>query len=237
MCDLMFILPQSHRVASGLAIVLGVGGLTLGACSLSSPSADPTSNTSDQSESSQSESSLPDGAAGRDAATSTTSPPSVIGTSIQALPDDTNYRFCSEPLSSVAALEQGELLSDPAATGLCFAFRKEGDRVVGVYYDTATLGEMGLCLSGVASRDMVLGKGREFIGSVGRQTLIEGSMGSELVNWDEPGFLKIAQAEIVNQSDTSGSEVHYNSLTLDLADFYRYPNSEVSNDCPDLQTE
>jgi hypothetical protein len=208
-------------------------GASLTACSLSSPSE--SDSTSDSSK--LSDDSAPDVASEDSVAASDASPSPPIAISIQALPDDHNYRFCSEPLSSGSDLGQGELQTDPSVTGLCFAFRKEGDRVIGSYYDTATLGEVGLCVSGMASGNTILGKGREFIGSVGRQTLIDGSMGSELVNWDEQGFLKVAQAEIVNQSDVGTTEVLYSSAKLDLTDFYRYPNSEVANDCPDLQIE
>ncbi|MGJ3246791.1 MAG: hypothetical protein ACFE0I_12030 [Elainellaceae cyanobacterium] len=169
---------------------------------------------------------------------------------IQNLPDDDSYRFCSEPFSAPsdskqpfsvdaedADLEENTSSLEQSIRGLCFAFRKDDSQIIGTYYDTSTLGEEGLCISGVAVGNTVTGKAREFVGSIGRQSVPPGAAGSTPVNWSDEGFLTVADAVTINSSDSSGSEVYYNQAVLDLTTFYRYPNTEIANDCPNLSSE
>ncbi|MGJ3253654.1 MAG: hypothetical protein ACFE0J_21335 [Elainellaceae cyanobacterium] len=228
------------RLAARFTLVLGL--LSISACTTSSHQTQDGESLTRTSDSSSPLST--------DASPTPQSDANTDGVMIQNLPDDNSYRFCSEPFTGSSDSEQPFSIEaenadseqsthplDQSIRGLCFAFRKDGSQIIGTYYDTSTLGEEGLCISGVAVGNKVTGKGREFVGSVGRQSVPPGSAGSTPVNWSDEGFLTVADAVTINFSDSSGSEVYYNQAVLDLSTFHRYPNTEIANDCPDLSSE
>lgn len=149
--------------------------------------------------------------------------PSVDTSTFAALPDGDIYRICSEP-----PVEGADAY---AVVGHCLAFRKTGDRVVGNFYDTETLGEVGLCISGTLSDNTVTGEAIELIGSVGSQRIPENSEGTGLVNWDDDGLLKVAQARVIAQEAQGPGAivdtVQYGDAVLSLEGFYRHPDTEV----------
>jgi hypothetical protein len=143
--------------------------------------------------------------------------PEPVRSSLQRLPNG-NYKVCSEPLPASVGKEQNLI------TGDCFAFRKSGTRVVGTYYDTRTFGENAVCMSGTLSNSTVRGEAVEEIGSVGRQSTPPNSSGSQLVNWDKEGYLKVARASVVRSygAPVYYKTVRYRSALLNLNSFYRY---------------
>ncbi|HEY9872516.1 MAG TPA: hypothetical protein V6D12_03735 [Candidatus Obscuribacterales bacterium] len=143
--------------------------------------------------------------------------PAPVKSSLQRLPNG-KYKVCSEPPSTTAGKDNNLI------TGYCFAFRKSGSRVIGTYYDTKTLGEEAVCMSGTLNNSAVRGEAIEEIGSVGRQKTPPNSSGSQLVNWDKEGYLKVARARVVR---TYGAPlyyktVRYGSSLLNLNSFYRH---------------
>jgi hypothetical protein len=165
---------------------------------------------------------LPDRAPNADTTAAANSPDSgsathSAGVSVAALADAENYLVCSQPLLNQMNSED---------LGYCFAFSKRGDRLTGYYYDTKTFGGVGLCLTGTLSQNRLEGQGVEFIGNIGRQQIPPGSDGQELVNWDPGGYLKVAQAEVLRASETTGEEVRYNKAVLNFDHFYRHPDME-----------
>jgi hypothetical protein len=151
--------------------------------------------------------------------------PSASGAGFAALPDGDTYRVCSQPPVEGADAYQ--------VVGHCLAFRKTGDRVVGNFYDTETLGEVGLCVSGTLSDNTVQGEAIEFIGSVGNPKIPDNSEGTALVNWDDDGFLQVAQARVIAQEEQGEGTgvmvdtVQYGEAVLTLDGFHRHPDAEV----------
>jgi hypothetical protein len=151
----------------------------------------------------------------------TSSQPSTAA--LAALPDGDSYRICSEP-----PVEGADAYT---VVGHCLAFRKMGNSVVGNFYDTETLGEVGLCVSGTLSDNTVTGEAIELIGSVGNPKIPDNSEGTSLVNWDEDGFLKVAQARVIDQQEQGPGvivdTVQYGEAVLTLDGFHRHPDTEV----------
>jgi hypothetical protein len=125
-----------------------------------------------------------------------------------------NYRFCSEPPRSGTVSPPGEIV------GHCFLFRKQGNQVVGKYYDTRTYGEVSVCLSGSLT-DRVLAQGLEYIGGIGRQRIPANAAGEQLVNWDKTGILQISGAEPYGKITEGGKPIRYRQAILDLKRLYR----------------
>lgn len=125
-----------------------------------------------------------------------------------------NYRFCSQLPRSGLVSPPGEIV------GNCFLFRKQGNQVVGKYYDTRTYGEVSVCLSG-SLRDRVLAQGVETIGGIGRQQLPANSTGEQFVNWDKEGILQVARAETYGRKTGEGQPIRYRQAILDLKRLYR----------------
>jgi hypothetical protein len=125
-----------------------------------------------------------------------------------------NYRFCSQPPRVGRVSAPGEIL------GNCFLFRKYGSQVVGRYYDTRTLGEVSVCLSGAVS-DRVLAQGLEEIGGIGQQRIPAGSTGEQFVKWDKEGILRVSGAETYRKIDDRAKLVRYRQVILDLKRLYR----------------
>lgn len=125
-----------------------------------------------------------------------------------------NYRFCSQPPRSGTVSAPGEIV------GNCFLFRKQGSQVVGKYYDTRTLGEVSVCLSGSVS-DRVLAQGLEEIGGIGRQQIPANSTGDRFANWDKEGILKVSGTETYRKLDDRARLVRYRQAILDLKRLYR----------------
>lgn len=143
-----------------------------------------------------------------------TTPPAQ--SSIQNLPNG-NYTFCSEPSSNSTAKDKNLI------AGYCFAFAKTGNRLVGNYYDTKTLGEESVCVSGTLSNKIVRGAALESVGNVGRQSSPPNSSGSRLVNWDKQGYLRVALASQIGKPDIGGGRlIRYRSALLNLNGFYRH---------------
>lgn len=148
--------------------------------------------------------------------------------SIQALADG-SYKFCSEPPSENAENVAGEL------EGYCYTFLKQGDRLVGDYYDSRTLGEVSVCVEGEVDDNVLVGEGFELIGNIGRQELPPEFEGDQLVNWDDPDYLQVAQAEQIGTNEFGGQEVRYEQVRLNLSEFYRY-DEEINVDAADCLT-
>ncbi|MBD2694194.1 hypothetical protein [Anabaena catenula] len=133
-----------------------------------------------------------------------------------------NHRFCSQqPKSSNVA-------PPDARIGDCFLFRKQGNQVVGTYYDTRTLGEEALCLQGTF-KDRFYGEGLEIIRGIGRQRIPTNAQGSRLVNWDKEGILQVAKAIPYGKGTAFGQPIRYRRATLDFKRLYRY---NLGNELP-----
>ncbi|TAF08079.1 MAG: hypothetical protein EAZ77_07780 [Nostocales cyanobacterium] len=126
-----------------------------------------------------------------------------------------NYRFCSQQPKTTNAPPPEAII------GNCFLFRKQGNQVVGSYYDTRTLGEESLCLRGTLSSRLV-GEGLEFIGGIGRQRIPAKAEGSRLVNWDKEGILQVARAIPSGKRTGWGQPIHYRQAILDFQRLYVY---------------
>ena len=140
------------------------------------------------------------------------STPVSAKSSIQNLPDG-NYKFCSNPPPS-------RQVSDLKA-GYCFVFRKTKTRIVGNYFDSSTSGEDNVCVTGRLSNNSVTGEGLQF--SQGLPNGMSDFSGSRLTNWDDSGYLKVAQAKLLKTYEQTGySEIHYRSTVLNLSNFSRH---------------
>lgn len=140
------------------------------------------------------------------------STPASAKSSIQSLPDG-NYRFCSNrpPSTQVSDLK----------AGYCFVFRKAGTRIVGNYFDSSTSGEDNVCVTGRFSNNSVTGEGLQF--SQGLPNGMSKFSGSRLTNWDNSGYLKVAQGKLLRTNEQTGySEIHYRSAVLNLSKFSRH---------------
>jgi hypothetical protein len=133
---------------------------------------------------------------------------------VKVIPDG-NHRFCSQKPKTTNAPPPEAII------GNCFLFRKTGNRVVGVYYDTRTLGEESLCLRGTLS-DSFRGEGIELIGGIGRQRIPAKAQGSDPVNWDQEGILKVGSAVRFGKRTLAGQQIRYRQATLDFKQLYRY---------------
>ncbi|MFM2063348.1 MAG: hypothetical protein RLZZ507_3018 [Cyanobacteriota bacterium] len=133
---------------------------------------------------------------------------------VNAIPDG-NHRFCSQQPKTT------NVAPPDAIIGNCFLFRKTGNQVVGAYYDTRTLGEESLCLQGRLS-DRLVGEGLELIGGIGRQSIPAKAEGSDLVNWDQEGILKVSNAVRFGKRTLAGQQIRYRQAILDLKQLYRY---------------
>lgn len=152
--------------------------------------------------------------------------PAPAKTSIQSLPNG-NYKFCSEPPSDSTGRDKNLI------AGHCYVFGKTGNRLVGDFYDTKTLGEESVCVSGTLSNKIIRGEALESVGNIGRQSSPPNSSGATLVNWDKPGYLKVAKAIQVGKEVGGGRLIRYRSALLDLNGFYRHnPETKLpTRDC------
>ena len=136
--------------------------------------------------------------------------------SIQSLPNG-DYRFCSK--SPSADTGNGD-------TGYCYVFNKRGNRLVGDFYDSRTLGEVSACVSGTLNNKTVRGEAIELVGDIGNRNIPPNSRGNRLVNWDSQGYLKVARATQIGRNATTGSrKIRYRDAVLKLDGFYRYSQS------------
>ncbi|HEY9648956.1 MAG TPA: hypothetical protein V6C88_21435 [Chroococcidiopsis sp.] len=135
---------------------------------------------------------------------------------VAILPNGTHYQFCSTPPSPTG---------EPPTSGSCYVFRKTGDRLFGYYYDTATLGEEGLCISGFINGSTIVGEGIERVGGSGRQEIPPGADGPLPVNWDSDGFLQVSRAKVIDESILDGTQIKYATIRLRLDQFQRYPDT------------
>jgi hypothetical protein len=119
--------------------------------------------------------------------TSTTA--ALAQTSIQDLPNG-NHRFCSNPPPSSVVSDE-----EFAAAGYCFVFRKTGNRVIGHFFDMSTYGEEGVCATGTLSGNTVTGEALQSFTPENEPLPVDpGFQGSNPVNWDDNGYLKVARA-------------------------------------------
>ncbi len=158
----------------------------------------------------------PDPAASSSQALGAQKAPASQPGSVATLPNGTHYQFCSTPPSPTG---------EPPASGSCYVFRKTGDRLFGYYYDTATLGQEGLCISGFITGSTILGEGIERVGGSGRQEIPPGADGPQPVNWDSDGFLQVARAKVIDESILDGTQIKYATIRLRLEQFQRYPDT------------
>lgn len=129
---------------------------------------------------------------------------------------DANHRVCSEPQT-----EDGRM------RGLCFLFRKQGDEIVGQFFEPYT--ERGICVHGVAHDSEVSGFARQLIFSQTPEPQIDVKFqGNELNDWDSQlSALKLARgriAEFEGESELAGYSAiaAYDIAWLTIGDFYRY---------------
>lgn len=143
---------------------------------------------------------------------------------------DANHRLCSEPQA-----EDGRM------RGLCFLFRKQGDEVVGQFFEPYT--ERGICLHGVAHDSEMSGFARQRIFSQTPDPQIEAKFsGNELNDWDSQiPALKLARgriAEFEGESEIAGYSAiaAYDIAWLTVGDFYRYNAGRIlpPPDCQNL---
>jgi hypothetical protein len=149
------------------------------------------------------------------ASSTPTSTPTPVQ-SIQSLPNG-DYRFCSK--SPSADTGNGD-------TGYCYVFNKRGNRLVGDFYDSRSLGEVSACVSGTLNNKTVRGEAVELVGDIGNRNIPPNSRGNRLVNWDSQGYLKVARAAQIGRNPTTGSrKIRYRNGVLKLDGFYRYSQS------------
>lgn len=143
--------------------------------------------------------------------------PALAQTSIQNLPNG-NYRYCSNPPSSSDVND-----IDIFAGGHCFLFRKSGDQVVGYFWDMSTSGEVGVCATGTVNRNTVNGKALEYVFDV-EKPVEPRFKGTQPVNWDDNGYLKVAGASATYDSEQGivSTTILYSTAVLNLNEFYRY---------------
>jgi len=139
--------------------------------------------------------------------------PAQAQTTIEGLPTG-NHRVCSQ-LPTSRGME----------SGMCFLFRKVGDRIVGNFY--IPYSSWLVCVSGKVDGNKVNGEALESSGELGSPTDPK-FQGSRLENWDERGYLKLAEGRVVNRRYVPGTEglytawFVYEKALLNLNGFYFY---------------
>jgi hypothetical protein len=142
--------------------------------------------------------------------------PALAQAPIQNLPNG-NYRFCSNPPRSPVVSDKEFL-----AAGHCFLFRKTGNRIIGVFSDMSTYGEVGVCARGTVRGNSITGEAIEVFPSEDLPMPAKPEFqGATLMNWNNKGYLKVAKA-IYNEKGGYVSSIHYRAATLNLGSFYRY---------------
>jgi hypothetical protein len=155
-------------------------------------------------------------------------------TNIEDLPDG-NYRYCSEPASSVN-------INGSDSEAWCFEFNKMQKRVVGTYSYQAPKDTAHICINGIANKNKVIGVGYEEIQysnkkpdvskeklaiSQGEKTYIKEGF------WDNsdvypngfnlkvssPHFYQLLEPEQTN--NTYWITIRFNDTELNLNNFYR----------------
>lgn len=130
---------------------------------------------------------------------------------------DANHRLCSEPPN------RGEL----KMSGMCFLFRKEGDEVIGQFFEPYT--DNLICVHGVTDGMTVTGIAVSTPPLRSAPVRLEPEAKDfELGNWDNAGYLKVARGSVSNESIPVGeyteysATISYKAALLDIEDFYRY---------------
>ena|SRR4028118_571249 len=143
--------------------------------------------------------------------------PALAQTSIQSLPNG-NYRFCSNPPPFSVVSDEGIL-----AASHCFLFQKSGNQVVGYFSDMSTYGEVRACITGTVNGNTVKGDALEYIFDA-EIPVAPRFKGARPVNWDDNGYLKVANANATYNSDqvVVSTSIFYSTAVLNLNEFYRY---------------
>jgi hypothetical protein len=128
---------------------------------------------------------------------------------------DGNYRACSQLPG-----EQNMM------RGLCFRFRKTGDRIVGsLFYPQS---ESGICVSGSVDGDVINGEAIQ--GDVDSEPIrvMDKFQGSRTASWDGR-FLMLGDGIVLESNSPAMGErrvytgtIFYGRASLDLSSFYRY---------------
>ena len=130
---------------------------------------------------------------------------------------DGNYRVCSEVASAEGKVPE-----------MCFLFRKVGDSVIGNFF--APNSEVTICITGkVNNNNIISGEALESTFPDEPHQLDSESQGSKLVNWDNNGYLKIAEGSVKNTPFTRGDGniayqalINYRNALINLNGFSLY---------------
>ena len=143
-------------------------------------------------------------------------PSAQAESNIQSLADG-NYRVCSEVASAEGKVPE-----------MCFLFRKIGNRVTGNFF--APNSDLGICITGKVNNNIISGEALESTLPDNEPLQLDSeSQGSKLVNWDNNGYLKIAEGSVKNTPFTIGDGnidytalINYRNALLDLNGFILY---------------
>jgi hypothetical protein len=130
-----------------------------------------------------------------------------------------NYRACSEPPG-----EQNRM------QGLCFRFRKTGDRVVGsLFYPQS---EGGICVSGSVDGNVINGEATQADTNYEPVRVMDKFQGSRTASWDGRYLMLGDGVLLESNSPPAGSRgmysgiIFYRRASLDIGSFYRYTAGE-----------
>ncbi len=104
-------------------------------------------------------------------------------------------------------------------------FRKTGNRIVGVFADMSTYGEVNVCAVGTVSGNTIKGEALENFLPEDRPLPIEPKFqGTTPLNWDDNGYLKVARANATYDRNDGyvSTSVRYRTALLNLDGFHRY---------------
>jgi hypothetical protein len=111
------------------------------------------------------------------------------------------------------------------AAGHCFLFRKAGNRIVGVFADMSTYGEVNVCAVGTVSGNTISGEALEVFPPEDKPLPVEPKYkGATPLNWDDNGYLKVSRADVDYDQDDGyvSTSIHYRTALLNLGSFHRY---------------
>lgn len=87
----------------------------------------------------------------------------------------------------------------------------------------STSGEVGVCATGTVNRNTVKGEALEYVFDE-KKPVEPRFKGTQPVNWDDNGYLKVAGASATYDSEQGivSTSILYSTAVLNLNKFYRY---------------
>lgn len=104
-------------------------------------------------------------------------------------------------------------------------FRKTGNRIVGIFADMSTYGEVNVCAVGTVSGNTIKGEALENFPPDDKPLPVEPKFkGTTPLNWDDNGYLKVARASATYDQDEEyvSTSIRYRTALLNLGGFHRY---------------